>query len=69
MTTWPFFKLTPTRFGVQNKHELFYGHQKGWGWRYVIRDESGYAQVGLTYQSKDELLNDLQRYAESWGMT
>lgn len=37
-------------------------------WRVIDRHDAGReAAVGPVYQTKDELLADLSRYAESWG--
>lgn len=37
-------------------------------WRFVdLHDEGRAASVGAQYQTKDELLADLDRYAKTWG--
>lgn len=69
MKSWEFFPITPTRFEQREGVALFYGRQEKVGWRFVVRDASGFGLVGPQYQTKDELLNDLPRYAATWGLT
>lgn len=77
---WPFFPLTPTRHKEPAKYDpttlvqisdscaLYFGKQDKVGWRFVVLCDGSYSQVGETYATKDELLADMPRYAESWGL-
>ena len=62
-TAWASYKIRPTRF------QAFGYRQTGPTlWRvYDIMDLDSPAAVGQHYHSKDELLTDLQRYAEEYG--
>ena len=78
--TWPHYKLTPTRFKLPTKRDpktgevvydacqLFFGKAGPGRWRFVV-NQLGYSECGETYCTKDELLADMNRYAEAWGFT
>lgn len=73
---WSHYKLSPTRYQlpaeyvggnkVSDECNIFYGHQKNVGWRFVVQND-GYAQYGCIYPTKDELLSDLPRFASQWA--
>jgi hypothetical protein len=76
---WPHYKLSPTRYRLAAQYQygkfgdkisdecnIYYGKQPGVGWRFVVEND-GYAEVGLIYKTKDELLADLPRYAAQWS--
>lgn len=78
---WGFYPLTRTRFSSPARHEIspegesvkvasacviYFGRQPGGRWRFVV-DCEGFAEVGDTYVTKDELLANLPTYAQSWG--
>ena len=63
-----FPRLHPTRY-CDSTGAIYYWKQSPGLWRFVhgCGHEDNFAVVGNQYRTKDEILADLPRYAESWG--
>lgn len=77
---WPYYPLSATRYSEPAKRDhvtgaiisdacaIHYGKQPNVGWRFVVLCDGTYSQVCAIYPTKAELLADLPRYAEQWGI-